>query len=170
MVGIIKGLMFADALYASHDKCISPGPWLSTIALRLSYYKNNFKYIEPIEKDLSYDRPDPTFVYFVPIEESLTAMLACPNVQKNVDKSFQRVPGEGNVVRDYYDGLVYQKRGQTGKTVDVFIFQDAFKPTNDRSLVANNPVNILTFSEYPGDVPSGRRDIPESTSLAHAQE
>lgn len=86
-------------------------------------------------------------------------MLTCPTVQKDIDKSFHRVPREGNIIRDYYDGLVYQKREQPVKTLDVFIFQDAFKPTNDRSNVASKHNTLGIYLSLGNLDPHHRTDL-----------
>ncbi|XP_052130801.1 uncharacterized protein LOC113210708 [Frankliniella occidentalis] len=131
---VLTNVLYADKMFCAHTKD-APGPTLSTQKLRLKYYKENFTYIKPVEINLSLDPTLPRTIHLVSIRETLIELVKCPSVKRQIDRSFEAQASgqrDENILRDYRDGMVYQRsQSAMKKTIDLIIFQDAFSATKD---------------------------------------
>lgn len=124
---VITSALESDVLFNVHHKN-AVGEKLCSEHLRSKYYKKHFQYVEAEEINLNKRDPHDrsAVVHYVPVKETLRVMTEDPSVQVHIDKSFEGVTGDPNVIKDYTDGSVFKKRNPPSKRIDVFIFQDSF--------------------------------------------
>ncbi|KAE8745823.1 hypothetical protein FOCC_FOCC007470 [Frankliniella occidentalis] len=127
---VIRSVVSMDPLYNCHHKN-APGECFLTKALRQTYYKNHFKYQEPVQINLRRDQKNTEdTIQYVDIKESLRLMLEDPSVQKVVDRSFNIPPSDGSVYANYTDGSVYRESGTPQKRIDILLYMDAYNCAN----------------------------------------
>lgn len=127
---IIQGVLSSDPLYNSHHNNAA-GDCLLTFDRRQTFYKKNFKYIEPVEINLKKnprDREDT--VQYVNVKKNLEVMLEDPSVQKEIDQSFSTRASDGSILKNYTDGSVFRNSSTPAKSIDLILFMDAFNCCN----------------------------------------
>ncbi|KAK3910746.1 Glutamine--fructose-6-phosphate aminotransferase [isomerizing] [Frankliniella fusca] len=140
---ICNKVMMADLLYTSHQKKW-PGPSFTSDHLRRKYFADNFGFENPIQINLQENDPDSKdTLQYVSIPKSLTKLLQDKFIEKEIEASFLRVPSTDNVVRDYYDGSLFQSEDHPPKEIHINIYQESFNPVLNALCSAKNKFKDL---------------------------
>lgn len=107
--------------------------------MRKKFFSTNFAYVCPVEVPLQKNNDhNECFYYYVPILDTLKALLCDPHIYEAAFREKHCVPG---YLYDFTDGLKFKSSSFfTKKTVNIFIYQDAAE-------VVLNPIGNAT-SKY----------------------
>lgn len=100
---IIDGLSKANLL-----KMYNEGFFRSDTTRKI-YFKKNFSYVEPIQVHLGFGASGKEhFCQYVPVKETLKALLNQPSVRKQYNVSKINLPEDPNVLEDVRDGKIFK--------------------------------------------------------------
>lgn len=107
-------------------------PALSTEYLRRQYFQTNFSYVHPKAISLGSDENrKERFAQYIPIKETLEALLKDPIVWQECTKSVDDT--SAHVLNDVRDGSVYKCNAlfmESGISLKLILYQDAFEIVN----------------------------------------
>jgi len=105
-----------------------PGGELRTPHIRREYFKNNFKYIEPVSIFIGIDKFNKKrYMSYIPIKKSLKLLVSI-----HYNKEFQSVLhyNNGDYYKDIQDGANYKNKVAKGYPIQLLIYQDEFEICN----------------------------------------
>lgn len=115
------------------EECLQAGGILHSKARRATYVKNNFAFVEPqsIYTGVS-SRNKNCYCYYIPIKESITALLKDFTVLKQVKQCVSLRQSADGILRDFIDGSVYKQatRDTSKKYISLILYQDSFEIVN----------------------------------------
>ncbi|KAG9276085.1 hypothetical protein AMEX_G8349 [Astyanax mexicanus] len=123
-----------DVLTSLNDSSLhaSCSPAISTEYLRRQYFQTNFSYVHPQAISLGTDENrKERFAQYVPIKETLEALLKDPVVWQECTKSVDDT--NAHVLNDVKDGSVYKCNAlfmEPGISLKLILYQDAFEIVN----------------------------------------
>ncbi len=123
-----------DVLASLNDSSLhaSCSPALSTEYLRRQYFQTNFSYVHPQTISLGTDdNRKEQFAQYIPIKETLQALLKDPIVWKECTKHEDDT--SAHVLSDVRDGSVYKSNTlfrESGISIKLILYQDAFEVVN----------------------------------------
>ena len=125
MVDVLqRGDLFAAALNSADGL-------LRSQHKRRYFYKNNFRYVEPVEKKLGQNMyGKPSLYHYIPVQDTLQSLMRDESVFQCVT-SFEY--GSTGRYADVHDGHVYNHIQQTVKHlpfIQIMLYQDAFEVVN----------------------------------------
>ena len=95
------------------------------------FYKNNFRYVDPVQKFLGYNQyGKPCKFHYVSLKQTLMSLLQDKSVMECLESSSFV---EQEVFRDLHDGKVYKHICQTvehSSFLELILYQDAFEVVN----------------------------------------
>lgn len=123
-----------DVLASLNDSSLhaSCSPALSSEYLRRQYFQTNFSYVHPQTISLGTDdNRKEQFAQYIPIKETLQALLKDPIVWKECTKHEDDT--SAHVLSDVRDGSVYKSNTlfrESGISIKLILYQDAFEVVN----------------------------------------
>lgn len=110
-------------------KSVGPDGPLRSQYKRTIYYKNNFKYIAPIQIRLGKNEVNKMcYAHYIPIKSTLQALLEKPEIRDNLLSHF---PSTSSTLKTIRDGYMYKQNfGDSDYVVNLILYQDAFEPCN----------------------------------------
>lgn len=94
--------------------------------VRNKYFKENLKFVEPIEIYLGRDkRNKPCYFHYVPIKDTLLNLLQDKSVKNQLNNPIHK--SQPDLLTDFTDGSIYTGNG---KILHLILYQDAFETVN----------------------------------------
>ena len=108
-------------------QCHGPDGEFRSEHLRNKYCRQHFKFVQPRQMKLVKGFESSRY-HYVPIAQSLEALVSDETVEKQFLNPIQQTPG---VLNDYTDGhLISMSNVTVGNAIDLILFQDSFEPAN----------------------------------------
>lgn len=138
------------------------GP-LRTSYRRRQFYKENLNFIEPKPIHLGKRNNKDCSYYYIPVIETISAMLKNNSVKEMFNKAQATEPG---IFQDYTDGYVYKNNPlfQASNSIRLILYQDAFELVNPLGS-AKKLYKILAVYLVLGNMPSYCRFRTDSMQL-----
>jgi len=99
--------------------------------IRKRFYKENFRYVEPLEMKLGVNKYGrPSICHYISVQETLQCLLQDSSVAEYLNSPEL---SDCNIFRDLHDGYVYKHVKQTVKQmpfIQLILYQDAFEVVN----------------------------------------
>ena len=148
--------------------CLGDGGILNSTHRRAEYIKKHLDYVPPQAVYIGTDSKNKSkYCYYVPIKDSLTAMLRDDSVLR---QCLDDPKTDDSKLSDFTDGLVYKQavtrcssEPQT-KHISIILYQDAFEVANPLGS-AKKKHKILAFYYILGNLESHNRSAVDNTQL-----